>query len=402
MSNALAIAAVTATLRAVVERALPSSGFASGAPEATHVRPDAAVGLPAATGVNLFLYRVSPNPYWRNTDLPTRRGDKLVCKPQMGLDLHYLLSFYGVEKELEPQRILGFVTSALHAEPNLLHSSIASVKDSIDFLKNSDLDQQVELVRITPAELSLEELTKLWSVFFQTKYVLSMAYTASIVLLEAEVPVLPPAPPVVSSNVIVRAGRDPQIDSVVPGTVSPTDTASPTIRLLGQNLRLALDNPSLPAGSPKVPSKYQFAAGLGTPKPGSSNEEVEIEIPSGVAIGENWVRIVNDGGDSTKVLASSNVAAFTLRPFLKAVAILNVNATKQLQADLLPAVGPTQPVRLVLLSDPPGTRLEIPADTHDKTATQMNFDVSKVPSGSYRLLVDVAGQFTDRTGPITI
>lgn len=399
MSNALAIAAVTATLRSVIERALPSSGFVSGAPEVTHVRPDAAVGLPAANGVNLFLYRVSPNPYWRNTDLPTRRGDTLVSKPQMGLDLHYLLSFYGVEKELEPQRILGFVTSALHAEPNLLHRSIASAKASVGFLINSDLDQQTELVRITPAELSLEELTKLWSVFFQTKYVLSMAYTASIVLLEAEVPVTPPAPPVVTSSVIARTGREPQIDSVVPGTVSPTAIASPTIRLRGQNLMLALDNPSLPAGSPKVPSKYHLASGLVTPKPGASNEEVEIELPSGVGVGENWVRIVNDGGDPTKVLASSNYAAFTLRPFLNSVSVLG--GPKRVQADLLPAIGPTQPVRLVLVSDPPGTRLEI-AVTERTTANQMLFNVSAVPPGSYRLLIDVDGQFTDRTGPITI
>jgi Pvc16 N-terminal domain len=399
VSNALAIAAVTATLRAIVAQALPSEGFDSGASEATHVRPDANVGLPVANGVNLFLYRVSPNPHWRNTDLPTRRGTAVQRKPQIGLDLHYMLSFYGDDKELEPQRLLGFVTSALHANPNALHSTIASVKASLAFLKDSDLDQQAELVRITPAELSLEELTKLWSVFFQTKYVLSMAYTASIVLLEAEVPVAPPALPVATSKLMVRSTRDPQIDSIVPDTVSPTATASPTIQLRGQNLMLALDNPSLPAGSPKVPSKYLFAAGLGTLKPGSSNEEVAIEIPSGVAIGENWVRILNDGGDPTKVLAASNVVSFNLRPFLKSVLVLG--GPTRIQADLLPAIGPTQPVRLVLVSDPPGTRLEIPVKTRE-TANRMIFDVSTAPPGIYRVLIDVDGQFTDRAGPITI
>lgn len=399
MSNALAIAAVTATLRAVVAQTLPSSGFALGVPEATHVRPDASTGLPV-TGVNLFLYRVSPNPHWRNTDLPTRRGATLLRHPQIGLDLHYLLSFYGDDKELEPQRLLGFVTSALHADPNLLHSAITSVKASVGFLNNSDLDQQVELVRVTPAELSLEELTKLWSVFFQTKYVLSMAYTASVVLLESEVPIAPPALPVATSKVIVRSGRNPHIDSVVPGTLAHTSTGAPlSIRLRGENLTLSMDNPNLPAGSPQVPSKYLFAAGPGTLQPGASSAEVVIQLPSGVAIGENWVRILNDGGDPSKVLASSNFAVFTLRPFLQTVDLLT--GPKRVQADLLPAIGPTQPVRLVLISDPPGTRIEIPVTTR-ATLNRMVFDVSAVPAASYRLLIEVDGQFTDRTGPTTI
>jgi len=59
------------------------------------VRPsDAANGNLPATRVNLFLYQVTPNPHRNNLDLPTRsqQGD-LVQRPQIALDLHYLMSF---------------------------------------------------------------------------------------------------------------------------------------------------------------------------------------------------------------------------------------------------------------------------------------------------------------------
>ncbi|NIV38805.1 MAG: DUF4255 domain-containing protein, partial [Anaerolineae bacterium] len=43
--------------------------------EATMVRPDGSEkGLPK-TGVNIYLYQVTPNAAWRNADLPTRSGD---------------------------------------------------------------------------------------------------------------------------------------------------------------------------------------------------------------------------------------------------------------------------------------------------------------------------------------
>lgn len=407
MSNSLAIATVTATLRSIVAKALPTSGFTSGAPEATHVRPDADAGLPFP-GVNLFLYRVSPNPAWRNADLPTRRGATLLRHPQIGLDLHYLLSFYGDDKELEPQRLLGIVTSALHADPTLLHSTIETVKATVGFLHNSDLDQQAELVRVTPAELTLEELTKLWSAFFQTKYVLSMAYNATVVLLEAIRPTAPPALPVAKAEVIVQASRDPFIEAIVPETITQTKVGTlPTLQLRGENLRLTLDNPTLPPGSPPVESQYQFAAGLGVVLAGSTNKEVTLQLPNGVAIGENWVRITNDAGlGAEHLLATSNTAAFTLRPFVRAATIIPPvvpSIVKRLRVDLLPTVGIQQSVRLVLVpAFVGGVRREIPAPVLAVPATQFDFDVTAVPAGNYLVLIDVDGQFSERFGPVTL
>ena len=184
MSNYLAIATVTETLRqmlnVVVDQAVPGA-------RATAVRPSASSGLPSV-GVNVFLYQVSQNAAWRNADLPTRREDgALHQRPQVALDLHYLLTFYGEDQQMEPQRVLGRVTCAMHAQPLLLRDKITEAVTAVSFLADSNLSDQVELVRFTPIPLTLEELSKLWSVFFQTAYVLSTAYQASVVLIEADV-----------------------------------------------------------------------------------------------------------------------------------------------------------------------------------------------------------------------
>ena len=72
MSNHLAIATVTATLRDVVFSSV--SADVPGA-DVTMVRPDGAGSGVPTTGVNIFLYQVSPSAAARNEDLPTRSQD---------------------------------------------------------------------------------------------------------------------------------------------------------------------------------------------------------------------------------------------------------------------------------------------------------------------------------------
>lgn len=184
MSNHLAIATVTAALMRYLQSVV---GAAVGNAVVTAVRPDGPNSGAPATGVNIFLYQATPNAAWRNQDLPTRRPDgSLAQRPQIALDLHYLLTFYGDEALLEPQRILGSTVAALHARPVLTREEIRSAVAALPFLSGSDLADEIETVKFTPQPLTLEELSKLWSVLFQTPYVLSMAYDASVVLIAAD------------------------------------------------------------------------------------------------------------------------------------------------------------------------------------------------------------------------
>src|SRR5262249_1880890 len=162
MSNFLAIATATASLSQVLQAAITPD--VPGA-HVTTVRPDGNGALPNP-GVNIFLYQVTHNASWMNADLPSRRGNgDLIQRPQAALDLHYLLTFYGDDGHLEPQRVLGSVVRALHARPiitrDIIRQTIA--KPNFTFLATSDLADAIELVKFTPLPLSLEELSKLWS-----------------------------------------------------------------------------------------------------------------------------------------------------------------------------------------------------------------------------------------------
>jgi hypothetical protein len=205
MSNALAIATVTTALAQLVRTAAQS--VVNGA-EVVTGRPDP--NATPAHRVHLFLYQVSPNGAMRNNDLPTRSSDgKLVARPTAALDLHYLLAFYGSETELETQRMLGAVVRDLHATPVLTRQMIRNAVASQNFLQGSNLADAVEQVKFTPLAVSLEELSKLWSVFFQTPYALSVAYQGTVVLIESEEPTQPALP------VLSRGDKDQGVDTLL-------------------------------------------------------------------------------------------------------------------------------------------------------------------------------------------
>ena len=123
MSNYLAIATVTAALGRIVQPAPGASGVGG---------VDVTSGGRALTGtaqterkVRIYLFQASPNASLRNTDLPTRGPDgKLVDRPQAALDLRYLIAFYGNQKTLEPDRMLGAAVRNLHAHPFLSRQTI--------------------------------------------------------------------------------------------------------------------------------------------------------------------------------------------------------------------------------------------------------------------------------------
>lgn len=192
MSNYLAIATVTATLQRSLQASIQTD--VDGA-RVTTVRPDRlSSGAPEA-GVNIYLYDILMNPAWRSADLRQRHSEeKYTKRSQIGLDLYYLLTCYGNDVELEPQRLMGSVIRTFNSKSNLTPDLIReTVTDStLTFLADSDLAEQIETISLTPVDLNVEEISKIWSVFFQTPYSLSIAYKTSIILIDAgEIPKKP-------------------------------------------------------------------------------------------------------------------------------------------------------------------------------------------------------------------
>jgi hypothetical protein len=190
MSNHLAVAAATRTLTQLLDGHL-TRDFAGA--HVTPGRPDATASDDSDPEVRLFLYRVEPNASQGANALPTRSPSGQVYeRPQIGLSLHYLLTFVGNEAQLEPQRMLGSVVRTLNARPMLTRAEIdamvaaALAEDPNHPLGLSDLAEQLDIVRLSPLPLTVDELSTLWSSFFQAPYRLSVAYEADVVVLTAD------------------------------------------------------------------------------------------------------------------------------------------------------------------------------------------------------------------------
>lgn len=185
MSNSLAIAAVTATLRDILNTVAQRLPFDPDPdPElndatCTTKPPDKARPNESANQLNLFLYQTAIHPNLRNDDIAGQVRPGESAMPPLPLKLEYVLTAYGKgNDEILSHRLLGRAMSLLHDRSVLLPSDIEKA------LKGNDLYRQIERVRLTPHPLSTEELSKLWAVF-QAPYRVSATYEASVVLIDS-------------------------------------------------------------------------------------------------------------------------------------------------------------------------------------------------------------------------
>jgi len=391
MSNYLAIATVTATLKRILHAVV--SVDVNGADVRT-VRPETLTNDTAFVGVNLFLYQVTPNAALRNDDLPTRRSDGTVMqRPKAALDLHYLFSFYGDDTKFEPQLVLGSVVRTLHSQPILARQEIQDtiLHTTFPAPTPSNLADSIELVRFTPTGLSLEELSKLWSVFLQTPHTLSVSYQGSVVLIESEdTPIV--APPVLQRKLYVLPFNQPMIDTVTPQMIDSTPGASLTLQ--GHNLRA--DH-----------TLVVFGAIEATPDPAMTDERLVVAVPSGLQAGMQSLQVIQPvyigipPVRHTGVEFESNIAAFVLRPFInKSGAVYQITATSSdVTVQVSPTVGKDQQVVLLLnqISNDLSTTYTFLAPARSADSNSITIPIQSVPTGDYlvRIRVDNAESSLD-------
>jgi len=377
MSNALAIATVTAALRRVLQDAVNAD--VAGA-KVTTLRPDSLTNANPPAGVNIFLYQVSPNPALRNNDLPGRSANgTTVHRPRAYLDLHYLISFYGSEAELEPQRLLGGVARTLHSRPLITRKNIRDMLSdaAFAFLAGSNLADAEEVVRLTPAALSLEELSKLWSVFFQTPYALSVAYHAAVVAIEAE-ETPHPALPVRERTLTVLPFRAPTVDEVASklGSRLPILSGADIIvrgrQLRGEVTRLRVTGDEL---APAV----------------MDDEEMALTLPTTLRAGINSLQVVQKlmigSPPAEHVGFESNVAAFVLHPRIKT---LTPGATT-FKVEVEPIARTGQRSVLLLNNVTTGHAYTFENKPLVADAAVLSFAVSGLDAGKYFVRVQVGG-----------
>jgi hypothetical protein len=190
MSNVLAIAATTQTLRSLLLNQMPVLDPDLADLEVTLQPPDVARKGISKAQLNLFLYQVLANAAWRNLNLPTQVRPGETASPPLALNLHYVLTAWGrgdSDIDATSHRVLAAAMSTLHDRGVLLRDDIRNA------LAGNDLADQVESLRVTPLAQSVEELSKLWTAF-QTNYRVSAVYEAAVVLIDSQAAARAPLP----------------------------------------------------------------------------------------------------------------------------------------------------------------------------------------------------------------
>lgn len=397
MSNSLAIAAVTASIRYVIDKSLEAKAQAGpvGGAHAVTRRPDELTGTEFSDDpmVNVYCYLATPNHAWNLTDLPTRRDDgSLVNRPVAALDLHYLISCVGKEPELEAQRLLGRVVGALSATSVLTRDV---VRDALGhygkapetaFLKRADLADEVELVKLAPVTLSLEEMSKLWSVL-DTPYLLSLAYLATVVLITTDVtPTL--ALPVRRRSLEVTSVGRPRIASVETDPAGEVATHGSTLVVRGSRL-------TGPGAAVSIGPATLAPAGGGTAA------ELRVVLDDQVPAGLHALQVIHrrpagpGGSPPARLAASSNAVPLLIRP---SVAVDDVDATNVMLA-ISPPLRAGQRLTVMLArieggtaGDPDAINLEQePVAEADAPQATVGLDRADIPEGRWLVRVQVDG-----------
>jgi hypothetical protein len=418
MPSAFALAGVTAVLKDLLNDGIADHDLSAiGNVMVTALPPDR-IPVTAAderSQINLFLFQAAPNAALRNAALPSRSatGERLT-NPPLALDLRYLVTAYGKE-EFHADALLGFAMQVLHENPLLTRAMInATLKPALpvgvtlppglQMLSTSDLGEQIESIKIVPASLDTEEMSRLWAAM-QAKYRPTAAYTVSVVLIESTRAAKVPLPVLQQGD----SGRGPSAGAdLVPAIPTITEVVLPNGRtqaLLGDVIRLTGHDLAGPTGAPADVVVTARLVNLRT----GTNREIAVpvnarsastlqftlpalpaEIPAGVyglslavvpAADPADVRTTND-----MPLAVSPVIAGGLGAIARtAVDPVTDLGTADFAITCSPEVLPTQRATLIV-----GAR-EIPAQDHPAQGNTLQFVAAGMAQGTYRVRLRIDG-----------
>lgn len=418
MSNYLAIATVTACLQRMLQASVQVD--LDGA-RVTTTRPNNLGGGTPERGVNLYMYQATINAVWqKNAEVQMRsQRQAQVKRSRTALDLHYMLSFYGNEVELEPQRLLGSVLKVMSDRTLLKKEMIQdTLADStFTYLSESNLAEQVEEISFVPMDLSLEDLSKVWSVFFQTPYTLSVAYRATVVMIEGEEPAtraLPVRDRGIGSIPIFNQPRIEQVRSKA-GKLEPIFCDS-TLLAIGKNLKS--NNTQVRIGTveltPEILSDTELAVPLSSISDTALQAGVQsLQVIHRIANSTVWddgseTHPANDNGQTTQTLPQqsvfsrtieSNAVAFILRPVITKVTVSKLQGKDEdvrsadIKVRVNLTVGKDQRVVLAIheksTTNPAAYLFESPPRRRD--GTLITVPIKNVKPGEYLVRVQVDG-----------
>lgn len=402
MSGPLAIAGVTAALKGLLNSGLGDFDLSGiGSYSVTALPPDRVdTGQTEPNQLNLFLYQVTPNQGWRNTNLPTTNGNgSRAGNAPLALDLHYLLTAYG-SKDANAEVLLGVAMFLLHQTPVLTRAYLRSALTPSPWLPlpAADLADQVELIKVTPAFLSIEDLTKMWAAM-QARYRTTMAYQASVVLIQPG-PGGATAPPVLKQGArdrgpIAVTGPGPALTSAH----SAVSDSFPGVRL-GDDLVLTGANLGDPAVTTASFEHTRTRTTTSLPVTAGSAPSTLLARVPGITADPDAMHAWAPGLHSVTLRTTqpdvpawtTNAVSVALSPVIEVSPRHHSPGDLQLTVRCVPRIRPEQEPLVSLIF---GSRQVLPTaiDTpggDQRQPTELTFDLTAVPPGEYlvRLRVD--------------
>jgi hypothetical protein len=282
------------------------------------------------------------------------------------------------EDDVKAHQLLGRAMSVLHDHP------ILGPDEFTGLVPNTDLQNQVERVRITAQTLTVDDMYKLWTAF-QTQYRISAAYEVSVVLIDSGQPVRTPLPVLTrgedDSGVVAQAGVDPPfptLEEAVPPNRQLAALVGDELRLTGSHL---LGASGVRFAHPRVDLPDQPTVSVG-------DTEIEVAVPAQVAAGLCTVTAVfRQAGQPER---TSNALPLPVAPRVSGLPANPVQRDPQGQAVVTltcdPPVLARQAVFLLL-----GER-QVPLDPQlARPATGLRFLVAAAPQGTFLARVRVDG-----------
>jgi hypothetical protein len=390
VSNVLAIAATTRTLRNLLLAQIPVLDPDLGDLEVTLQPPDVARKGISKAQLNLFLYQVVANAAWRNLDMPGQVRPGETAPPPLALNLHYVITAWGrgdSDVDAISHRVLAAAMSTLHDR------GVLDGNDIRNALPDNDLANQVERVRITPLPQSVDELSKLWTAF-QTNYRTSAAYEAAVLLIDSQATMRAPLPVLrrglQDRGVIATASAAAVLDSLSYPRTRPSVRLGEDIMLAGR--QLTTDHALARFSSLRLDALIDIAplAGdaAGTLRVHLADTTDDADAASRWAPGIYTVALLVQPPGLPPLL--SNELPLTLAPVITLSPLSAAAGDLALNLTCLPRLRDGQRVFLLF-----GDRLlapqsiSNPADTHQPSA--LVFQVPGVTAGTYTVRLRVDG-----------
>lgn len=336
--------------------------------------------------LNWFLYRVTPNPAYRNMEPPRTGWRSAYGCPPLALQLHYLLSAHpaGLTQNGEEDQ---FAHQALGAAMQALHDN-GIVATGNPVLSGFALPL-VEPLRISQEELDVEALTKLWTA--ATKPIrLGVGYEVTLVVIDATRQ-HEAGPPVRTPRVVVVPSMGPRLAAVTPSRLSAGESLLLTATGLTAATTFFLD--ADPADPPLPPGATGWLLPLDPPPPSPPPGQVRLSIPAslaGLVPGQRGLRAV----DTREGLPfGTDLIGVTLVPAISApIGPVARGATVVL------ATAHAAPDVEVFLN---GTKLPA-ADVAFLSVTQVQVTVPATATVGAGVVVLRAGKVTGPDAPVTV